>query len=81
MRLRIKKGTGDSRNINGTALGFAIYDPPRNEWSKEPVPLPADFELNGAWNSFYSPELNVHVYHVAGDSRTNGKILLYRHKR
>jgi hypothetical protein len=81
MRLRIKKGTGDPRNINGTSLGLAIYDPAKNEWGKEPVPFPPDVDVGGAWNSFYSPELNVHVYHIAGDSRTNGRILLYRHKR
>jgi hypothetical protein len=81
MRMRIKKGSGDPRNINGTALGLGIYDPVTNEWGKKPVPFPASMELSGAWNSFYSPELNVHVYHIAGDSRTNGKILLYRHQQ
>lgn len=81
MRMRIKKGTGDPRNIRGTSLGLAIYDPVKNEWGKDPVPFPPDVDVGGAWNSFYSPELNVHVYHIAGDSRTNGRILLYRHKR
>lgn len=80
MRARIKKGSGDPRNISGTPLGLAIYDPVKNEWAKDFVPLPADFELNGAWNSFYSPELNVHVFHIAGDGRTNGRVLLYHHK-
>jgi hypothetical protein len=79
--LRIKKGTGDPRNISVTSLRLAIHHPVKNEWDKEPVRLPADAELGGAWNSFYSPELNGHVYHVAGDSRTNGRILRYRHKR
>jgi hypothetical protein len=80
MRVRIKKGSGDPRNINGTSLGLAIYDPVKNEWAREFVPLPADLDLGGAWNSFYSPELNVHVFHIAGDGRTNGRVLLYRHK-
>jgi hypothetical protein len=80
MRARIKKGSGDPRNLGGTSLGLAIYDPVKNEWSKDFVPLPADFNLSGAWNSFYSPQLNVHVFHIAGDGRTNGRILVYRHK-
>jgi hypothetical protein len=81
MRARIKKGSGDPRNISGTSLGLAVYDAVKNEWAKDFVPLPAGLELSGAWNSFYSPELNVHIFHIAGDGRTNGRILLYRHKR
>lgn len=81
MRLRIKQGEGDPRNIRPQTLGLAIYDPVKNEWSKQPVPIPEDINAKGSWNSFYSPELNVHVFHIAGDSRTNGRILLYRHKR
>jgi hypothetical protein len=79
MRVRIKKGTGDPRNINGTSLGLAIFDAVKNEWHREFVPLPADLDLGGAWNSFYAPELNVHVFHISGDSRSNGRVLLYRH--
>jgi hypothetical protein len=81
MRARIKKGTGDPRNISTTSLGLAVYDPAKNEWAKEFVRFPADADVSGSWNSFYSPELNVHVFHIAGDGRTNGRILLYRHKR
>jgi hypothetical protein len=81
LRVRIKKGSGDPRNIAGTPLGLAIYDPVKNEWAKDFVPLPADRDVRGAWNSFYSPELNVHVFHISGDGRTNGRVLLYRHKR
>lgn len=81
MRARIKKGSGDPRNIDGTSLGLAIYDPVKNEWHKDLVPLPTDIELGGSWNSFYSPELNVHVFHIAGDGRTNGRVVLYRHAR
>jgi hypothetical protein len=80
MRVRIKQGTGDPRNLRGKSLGLAIYDPVKNEWGKDLVPLPTEAQGRGAWNSFYSPELNVHVYHLAGDSRTNGKVLLYRHQ-
>jgi hypothetical protein len=81
MRMRIKRGTGDPRNIRAETLGLAIYDPVKNEWSEDPVPLPEAAQRRGAWNSFYSPELNVHVFHIAGDSRPNGRIVLYRHKR
>lgn len=80
LRARIKKGVGDPRNLNGTDLGLAIYDPAKNEWSQDQVRMPADTPT-GSWNSFCSPELNVHVFHIAGDGRTNGQILLYRHAR
>jgi len=32
-------------------------------------------------NSFYAPVLNAHYFHVAGDSRDNGVIWVYRHKQ
>ncbi len=81
MRLRIKKGTGDPRNIRSTTMGLAIYRPETNEWETEFVPLDEAARRGGSWNSCYSPELNAHVFHIAGDSRTNGEIVLYRHKR
>ena len=64
-------GAGDSYRAITTVLRALV---------QHAVPLPADLEISGAWNSFYSPELNVHVFHIAGDGRTNGRILLYRHK-
>lgn len=81
MRLRIKRGTGDPRNIPAETLGLAIYDPVTNEWQQDIVPLPEAAQIRGAWNSFYSPELNVHVYHIARDSRTGGTVVVYRHRR
>lgn len=81
MRLSIKQGTGDPRNIPATRLGLAVYDPAANAWEKDPIPLPEAAQRRGAWNSFYSPELNVHVFHIAGDSRTNGTVVVYRHRR
>ncbi|MEQ8785225.1 MAG: hypothetical protein RIC55_02965 [Pirellulaceae bacterium] len=81
MRMTVRQGSGDPRNLRGATKGLAIYDPTTNAWSEQPVALPPDLDIRGAWNSFYSPELNVHVYHIAGDSRTNGRVLLYRHKR
>lgn len=80
MRLTVKQGTGDMRNIPSKRIGLAIYDPNTNAWAKEFVPLP-EFIEGGCWNSCYSPELNVHAYHIAGDSRANGKVVVYRHKR
>jgi hypothetical protein len=31
-------------------------------------------------NAFYDPELNVHFYHAAGDSDTDGTMWVYRYK-
>ncbi|MHC4915866.1 MAG: hypothetical protein ACYTGB_10280 [Planctomycetota bacterium] len=81
MRLKIKQGTGDPRNIRGKTLGLAVYGPEKNAWEKEFVPLPEAAKRKAGWNSCYSPELNVHVYHLAGDSRANGTVVVYRHKR
>jgi hypothetical protein len=81
MRMKVKQGGGDPRNLRGKTMGLAIYDPVANAWNKEPVPLPEEAQVRGAWNSFYSPELNVHVFHIARDGRTNGRVVLYRHKR
>jgi len=81
MRLRVKQGQGDPRNIRSKGLGLAIYDPNKNEWATKFVPLPQGMPRKACWNSCYSPELNVHVYHLARDSRANGVIWLYRHKR
>lgn len=62
--------------------GLYIYDPNKNTWTTEPAAFPGDKWGSGtASNGFYDPELNVHVYHLAGDSRDNGTIWAYRHKR
>jgi hypothetical protein len=34
-----------------------------------------------AANSFYSPELNVHFFHLASDSEDNGVMWVYRYKK
>lgn len=60
--------------------GVHVYDPAANEWSAEPRPFPAGFP-KGCVNGFYDPKENVHVFHVAGDSRADGKFWAYRHKR
>ena len=81
MRLCIKKGEGSSMSLGKTCVGLAIYDPETNEWSQTPVALAESAQDRGCWNTCYSPELNVHVFHIAGDSKTNGRVVLYRHKR
>ena len=37
--------------------------------------------LSLCWNGFYSPELNAHFFHIAGDSRDDGTIWVYRYKK
>ena len=62
--------------------GVFAYDPQANTWTTQPIPFPKGFLLSGnGRNSFYSPELNIHFFHVAGDSRDNGVIWAYRHKK
>ncbi len=75
MNLVIDQGSGDPRNIPSKSLGLAVYNPERNAWE--------DIETgdSGAGSSFYSPELNVHVYYACRDGRTDGTIKVYRYKR
>jgi len=61
--------------------GIYVYDPAKAAWAEEPIPLPAGWNHRAANNAFYSPELNAHFIHQAGDSRTDGRIWVYRHKR
>ena len=71
--LVLHKEEPESRGVN-------IYDPETNVWNEAPLPLPE--EVKGqCWNSFYDPELNVHFFHLAHDSRDNGVIWVYRYKR
>ncbi len=66
----------------GASRGLYVYDPNSNTWTTEPQPFPGDKWGSGvASNGFYDPELNAHFYHLAGDSRDNGSIWVYRHKR
>jgi hypothetical protein len=60
--------------------GIYIYDPAANSWSEEPRPSPREFDFHCV-NAFYDPEWNVHFYLVAGDSRDDGAIWVYRYKR
>lgn len=60
--------------------GVWVYDPEANAWEAQPKPFP-DGTTWKEVNGFYDPELNVHVYHHAGDSRPDGTVRVYRLKR
>jgi hypothetical protein len=62
------------------ALGVYVYDPATNSWSEDPLPFPKEL-VRGCFNAFYSPELNAHFIHIAGDSADNGVMWAYRYKR
>jgi hypothetical protein len=61
--------------------GIHVYDPGANAWSAEPLPFPAAFPTRRCVNGFYDPAWNVHVFHAAGDSRPDGTVWVYRHRR
>jgi hypothetical protein len=61
------------------ALGIYIYDPAANTWTETPLPLAR--EIGQCPNAFYSPEMNAHFIHCAGDSTDNGVVSVYRYKR
>jgi hypothetical protein len=68
----------------GKAKGIYVYDPKDNKWAEEPLALPAGFNPGKYANcvsSFYSPDLNAHFFHVAGDSADDGVMWVYRYKR
>jgi len=65
----------------GPVRGLHIYDPKTDTWTKAPQPFPGDkWNAGVASNAFYDPELNLHYYHLAGDSRDDGTIWVYRYK-
>ena len=62
-------------------LGVNVYDPNKNEWLGDPLPIPDELGLNRqAKNGFYDPALNAVFLHSAGDSDDNGTIWVYRYK-
>ena len=61
-------------------IGIWVYDPAANSWEEKPRAFPERRAWRGQVNAFYDPELNVHVYHVAGDSEAEGTIRVYRLK-
>ena len=61
--------------------GVYVYDPEANAWVDEPLPLPEKLGGNrNPKNGFYSPDHNAVFLHVAGDSRDDGVIWVYRYK-
>jgi len=62
--------------------GVFVFDPSTGAWDEKSLPFPAKGpSLSLSWNGFYSPGLNAHFFHVAGDSRDDGTIWVYRYKR
>jgi len=60
-------------------LGIFIYDPQKNEWSTDPLPLPR--WRGQCKNAFYAPDLNVYIFHSANDSADDGSIWAYRYRQ
>ena len=61
----------------GGTPGVWVYRPATNAWDDEPRPFPADVTWQQV-NGFYDPELNIHVYHSAGDSEPGGTVRVFR---
>jgi len=68
-------------HFKGKTAGIFVYDPKTNSWA-DPLPFPADGpKFDFAANTFYDRELNAYFCHVAGDSRDNGVMWVYRYKQ
>jgi hypothetical protein len=65
-------------NPGAKAFGIYIYDPAANTWSETPLPLAK--ETGQCPSGFFSPDLNAHFIHCAGDSADNGVMSVYRYK-
>jgi len=61
--------------------GVRVYGPAGSAWANELTAFPPDWNHRAACNAFYDPRLNAHFIHQAGDSRANGVIWVYRHRR
>ena len=68
-------------NKNGTR-GIYAYAPDANRWRRvDELPnalWPPGRDSSGS-SGFYYPPLGLHLFHVAGDSQDNGRILVYRY--
>ena len=61
--------------------GGEPYDPKTNSWA-DPLPFPADGpKFQYAANTFYDRESNAYFCHVAGDSKDDGVMWVYRYKK
>ncbi len=68
-------------HFKGTKPGVYVYDPKTNSWA-DPLPFPANGpKFHYAANTCYDRELNAYFCHVAGDSRDDGQMWVYRHKK
>ncbi|QVL32734.1 hypothetical protein KIH39_02095 [Telmatocola sphagniphila] len=69
-------------HFRGATTGIFVYDPKSNSWA-DPIPFsansPSKFQF--AANTFYDMELNAYFCHVAGDSRDNGVMWVYRYQK
>jgi hypothetical protein len=71
--LNLHKGENKGRT------GLWVYRPGDNAWEERPRPFPDGMSWKQV-NAFYDAELNVHIYHSAGDSQPDGSIRVYRWK-
>jgi hypothetical protein len=78
-RLPVAGSPDGEFNPGAKALGVYVYDPANNSWTEPPQPMPK--EIADCPNGFYSPELNAHFIHCAGDSVDNGVVSVYRYKK
>jgi hypothetical protein len=68
-------------HFTGPKPGVYVYDPTANSWA-DPLPFPANGpKFKYAANTCYDRELNAYFCHVAGDSRDDGEMWVYRHKK
>ncbi|MHC4914601.1 MAG: hypothetical protein ACYTGB_03835, partial [Planctomycetota bacterium] len=62
--------------------GIHAYDPDKNEWTAvQEKAAGALVAKTNSWTGFYDPILNVHFLHAASDSKDNGSMWAYRHKK
>ena len=63
----------------GSMRGIYAYDPNGNAWSVVATDFPEEWSGRNVANGFYHPGLGIHFFHVAGNSRDNGRIFAYRY--
>lgn len=68
-------------HFKGTTPGIYVYNPKTNAWA-DPLPFPVEGpKFQFAANTCFDRELNAYFCHVAGDSRDDGVIWVYRYQR
>jgi hypothetical protein len=67
--------------FKGDSAGVYVYDPKANAWL-ESLRFPSDGpRFSFAANTCFDSQLNAYFCHVAGDSRDDGVVWVYRYKR